>query len=304
VKIKYPTVTQLSPKYQVPPHARPQHTGNLQTWRGQALPLYNSRTFVRNVRATTPPGFSIIEVVIAIGIVAILLTGVLAVMTPAQRSISNNLDKRNVKLIKDTLQRELTILRVNQTMDYDSVFEKNVAWMLDSDFAGRTTGKGNKNQLILIYSYRGDLSTTPHADGTLMPYTKSSGTHGKDFIIQTVCRNAGDTNSLYSTEIHSNTIEGNIYAVRMRQMIINPQGQLELTERIDSKFKDQLVESNKNGGYTIRTDDLDNYTAAALTVQVDFYILPSNNKELIEHGDWSWDTLKKPALTFHMGLSR
>ena len=65
-------------------------------------------------------GFSLVEVVIAIGIVAMLLTTFMAVFGPAQKNINKALGSADANRLVHTLENEMAILRPGEEAAYNS----------------------------------------------------------------------------------------------------------------------------------------------------------------------------------------
>ena len=77
-------------------------------------------------RRDTRGGFTLIESVIAIGVVAILLTTFLAVFGPASQSIRRSISVQEADRLQSALEREFQILREGPDDKFQTAFEKSV----------------------------------------------------------------------------------------------------------------------------------------------------------------------------------
>ncbi|MGD1979663.1 MAG: prepilin-type N-terminal cleavage/methylation domain-containing protein, partial [Akkermansiaceae bacterium] len=112
-------------------------------------------------------GFTLVETVIAIGILTVLLTGFLAVFGPAARTIRKTLSIDEASRLQDTLVLELTTLRDGEEINryQGDTFLKAIDWIANSEEAGET---------ILIYKYRA-LPGQQRPDGSLAPAGRQLG---------------------------------------------------------------------------------------------------------------------------------
>ena len=72
------------------------------------------------------------ESVIAIGVVAVLLTTFLAVFGPASQSIRRAISNQDADRLQSALERELQILREGPDDEFDTAFDKAFDWLLKS----------------------------------------------------------------------------------------------------------------------------------------------------------------------------
>ncbi|MCU0752004.1 MAG: type II secretion system GspH family protein, partial [Akkermansiaceae bacterium] len=91
-------------------------------------------------------GFSLIETVIAIGVLAVLLTGFMIVFAPAAAGIRKSINVQEADRLATTLEQELVTFRTGDPGG--NGFGKAFTWIKDSN---------NANTALLIYQYRGSL---------------------------------------------------------------------------------------------------------------------------------------------------
>lgn len=124
------------------------------------------------------------ETVIAILVLAVLLTGFLTVFTPAAQGIRRSISTQQADRLNATLLRDMSTLREGETIPgVTTGFDKAFTWIQ----------KGNAPATaIFVYQYRGDKSQTPRTDGTLKPMGQIKGKPGIDYVIQTAARRVDD----------------------------------------------------------------------------------------------------------------
>lgn len=148
------------------------------------------------------------ETVIAIGVLAVLLTGFIAVFTPAAQGIRRSINAQQADRLASTLERELTTLREGQKSgDALTGFDKAFNWI---------QGANSANEAIFVYQYRGDPSDI-RADGTPAPQDKVDGQPGKDYTIQSIARRASEHE--FASDLEA--IEGAIFYVKPTQLVYN-----------------------------------------------------------------------------------
>jgi type II secretory pathway pseudopilin PulG len=168
-------------------------------------PSHSSDTKLRRLRAA----FTLTETVIAIGVLAVVLTGFIAVFTPAAQGIRRAISSEQADRLTTTLEMELATLRKGQDSPEPATsFDKAFKWIQD----------GNKptNAIpIFVYQYRGDPTATPRTDGTPPPKVVITGEPGKDYIVQSMARRLGDTELANDLK----AIEGSVFFVKPTQLV-------------------------------------------------------------------------------------
>ncbi len=124
------------------------------------------------------------ETVIAILVLAVLLTGFLTVFTPAAQGIRRSISTQQADRLNATLERDMSTLREGETIaGVTTGFDKAFTWIQ----------KGNAPETaIFVYQYRGDKSQPPRIDGTLLPMKQIKGKPGIDYVTQTAARRVND----------------------------------------------------------------------------------------------------------------
>ncbi len=242
-------------------------------------------------------GFSLVEVIIAIGIVALLLTGFLGVFGSAQRNINKSLGFKEANMLKDSLETEMSTLRQieagTSSGEYTSAFHKAYEMIENST---------NVANAILVYQYKANLvdNDLDPADGILPAFDGVDGIQGSSYITQSAVRVRGSEvyNNFTNEELSSKSAAGNVYVVRLIQLIKNPStGDLELSTR-PGEIQHEV------GGSNVVSIDHDDYNKAIITFQAEFYRLPSNAFGYVDTGSWRFDNLGNPVAVVNMAVRR
>lgn len=244
-------------------------------------------------------GFSLVEVVIAIGIVAILLTSFMAVFGPAQQNIVRALGVADVSRLTSTLENEMSYLRNGEQNEYQdatnnsSAFQKSYEWISESNA---------ESTAIIVYQYHASSTGTANADGTLPGVSSSTaGTPGVDYITQTIARKLGTGGAQYVTnELAPGVVVGSVYAVRMTQLVEDTNGGLILGAPGTIVNPDN---SDPNVA-TPTASDAASYTGAHIAVQAEFFLLPNNLSGFVTGAQWEFEKLGEPVVTQNIALRK
>lgn len=233
-------------------------------------------------------GFTLMESVIAIGVVAVLLTTFLAVFGPASQSIRRSLSAQEADRLQSALERELQILREGTDSEFTTAFDKAFDWILNS---------GDAKSMVLLYNYRGK-PTDIRPDGSLEPHTAEDGQSGRDFILQPAVRRKGDADPKLKADLEE--VEGQIYYVRMTQLVFE-------NGTLTDGEPGEIV--NPHDGEPANTAA--DYAEGVIAFKAEFYALRSNSSNYIdnlkltdEDGDGRPDSLGRPLFTRNLGVRR
>jgi len=200
------------------------------------------------------PGFSLVETIIAIGVLTVLLTGFLIVFAPAAAGIRRAISVQEADRLASTVEQELVISRGSEpTPGFNKAFE----WIKDSN---------NPGNALLVYQYRGSLSGT-RTDGTPQPVADvANKVPGRDFAVQSIVRRKSDSNLIEDLA----ALEGGIYLVKPTQLVFNG-GELR------PGTPGQIVDP-KGGGPVASADA---YPEAVIAFAAEFYALPARSPEYL-----------------------
>ncbi len=221
--------------------------------------------------------FTLMETMIALGVMTVMITGFLAVFGPATISIRKALSTDEINRMQATLKREMGTLRegtgsVDST--YQTSFKKAMDWIANSH---------KQKNVVILYKYRGDPSDARAADGTLSPVTETSGKAGKSYVIQPMARRIDDP--LLEKDLAA--VEGRAFFVTMTQLVFGADGSLKLGT------KGKIIDPTP-GGEADPTGNALTYPEAVIAYEGSFYILPTVSYEYISGGDFKIADFDKP----------
>ena len=230
-------------------------------------------------------GFTLMETVIAIGVLAVLLTGFLAVFTPAAQGIRRSISSQQADRLTSTLERELVTLREGQTpTGITTGFEKAFAWLKESN---------NANNAIFVYQYRGDLASM-RSDGTPTPMPDIEGQPGVNYTIQSIARRADDA----FLQADLGAIEGSIFFVKPTQLVY--QGNAMVLNPNPGTIK-HLVSGNLQDATDAAT-----YNDAVLAFSAEFYSIPTKSYAYLQSPSFTtrYSSVTKPVFTRNLAVRR
>ncbi len=241
-------------------------------------------------------GFSLIEVIIALGIVALLLTGFLGVFGSAQKNIQRSLSIKEANQLKDSLETEMAVLRSGEKSysgtDYKNHFEKAFDMVKNAS---------DPSKAVIVYQYKALTKDTDSGDqqndGILPPYTDANNVPGAGYITQVAVRRVGPQDTLITRELAPDAVDGTVYAVRITQLVSDPTNS---SLKLGSRGKIQHIV----GAALEDATDSDVFNSAVITFQAEFYRLPSNNYGYISSGIWDFEKLGNPVATINMAARR
>ncbi len=239
---------------------------------------------MKNSRIISLRGFTLLETVIAIGVLAVLLTGFMVVFTPAAEGIRKSINIQQADRLASALEQELVTLRATETTKFSTGFNKSYDWIKESDQAPSS---------LLVYQYRGKMGGTPRADGTPDPVTDmKSKLPGKDFTVIPMVRRKSDTN--FKEDLKA--LEGPVYLVKCTQLVFD-QEELKLGE------PGEIADPKGEGG---PTSSGDNYPEAVIAFAAEFHQLPAKTTEYFNSASFTtkFENAKNPVFTRNLAVRR
>ena len=232
-------------------------------------------------------GFTLIETLLAIGVLTVLLTGFMMVFGPAVAGVRKALNVEEVDRLSSTLEQEMVTLRGGSASSKITTgFAQAFEWIRDSNTA---------NDALLVYQYRGSLSSI-RADGTPTPEPViKNKLPGKDYAVVTMARRKSDAK--LSEDLAG--IEGGVYLVKCTQLIFG-NGQWK------PGTPGKIADPKGVGG---NADSADDYPDAVIAFAADFFALPSKSASYFASGGGFSKTFvalknKKPVFTRNLAVRR
>ena len=215
------------------------------------------------IRPSRQRGFTLIETVIAIGVLAVLLTGFIVVFTPAAEGIRKSLNVQQADRLVSALETELVAGRKVKApvpgKPADIPFDMALNRIKEST---------EVDNALFVYQYRGDLTKPLRDDQTLEPlastYEKIA---GKDYTVVPMMRRLTET--YFGQDLKA--IEGPLFCVKCKQLVFKS-GSLVMDARPDGVRK--LL--NPKTGAEVKATEFKE-AEAVIPFVAEFYFVPTNS---------------------------
>lgn len=248
--------------------------------------MQKTQTFaLRSRRSRVGSAFTLMETVIAIGVLAVLLTGFIAVFTPAAQGIRRSISSQQADRLTSTLERELVTLRTGQTpATAKTGFDKGFTWLQEGT---------DSSKAIFVYQYRGDPAST-RSDGTPTPLPKITGQPGKDYIIQSMARRADDAEFKKDLE----AMDGAIFFVKPTQLVFS-------VDKLIASTQPGKISYTENGSQVVAVD-ANAYKDAVIAFSAEFHGVPTKSFAYLTGTAFKtrFDTAKGPIFTRNLAIRR
>lgn len=240
------------------------------------------------LRKSSSGGFTLMETVIAIGVLALLLTAFLAVFGPATTGLRKAISVQEADRLAAALERELVTLRPGSSgTDYTTGFDKAYKWI-------EAANEGDKS--ILLYQYRGNPNEI-REDGSMEPYTQGGGVAGRDYIVQPMVRQRND--SLVQKDLKA--LDGRIFTVKLTQLVFENGT---LTKNSDGGIN-QNPQGETGSSEGAGGAGSDGFREAVLAFSAEFFIVPNSAPEYVQiGGKFDPAKLTKPIFTRNLAVRR
>ena len=228
-------------------------------------------------------GFTLVESVIALGILVVLITGFLAVFGPAAETIRKTLSIDEASRLQASLEYELTHLREGgEKQRYQNdPFRKALDWISRSH---------ERDTAILVYKYKA-LPGQIRTDGTLEAADRTPGVAGKDFILQPMVRRLNDRFLEEDLEV----AEGRVFFVKLRQLIYQGEG-LRVSEE-DGKIFDP---HNPGEDFAGKAEE---YPEAVVAFEAEYYTLPTTSFNFLQNS-FNPENYTRPIFARNLSVRR
>jgi len=235
---------------------------------------------------TKPKGFTLLETVIAIGVLAVLLSGFLVVFAPAAAGIRQSINSQQADRLASALEEEMATLRPGETFTpaAKTSFDKAFNWLLRSD---------SRNDAILVYQYRGKVGAL-RQDGTPNPEPNIDGkSPGTDFTLVPMARRLSD--SEFRNDLQA--IDGSVYLIKPTQLIFTGTDGMKLGKR------GEIVDPKLGGA---KLTNPDTYPDAVVAFAAEFHIMPSKDISYFNGAAFTrkFSEVKNPVFTRNLAVRR
>lgn len=237
-------------------------------------------------------GFTLLETVIAIGVLAVLLTGFIVVFAPAAAGIKKAISVQEADRLASTIENELVTLRPGQQTSLEpksstsfTGFDKAFSWIMRSNVA--ETG-------LLVYQYRGSLTSIRSDESPEPVADMTDKLPGKDYNLITMVRRKNDQ----FLKADMPAIEGGIYLVKCTQLVFK-NGELTLGE------PGKIADPKSTAATAV--PDPDSYPEAVIAFNADFYTLPAKSASFLDSPSGftkSFTNAKNPVFSRNLAVRR
>jgi type II secretory pathway pseudopilin PulG len=227
--------------------------------------------------------FSLIETVIAIGVLAVLLTGFMIVFAPAAAGIRKAISAEEADRLASTLEQELVTSRGS---DPKPGFSKAFTFIKEENSA---------NTALLVYQYRGSLSKM-RPDGTPEPVKDvKSMRPGVDYAVISMVRRKNDALFINEDTGDISALEGGVYLARCKQLVFK-NGELQ------AGTAGQIVDPKPPGSAASSVND---YPEAVIAFSAEFYSLPARRSGYFNSAfAANFSKFKNPVFTRNLAVRR
>ena len=243
---------------------------------------------MKNLPSSTKRAFSLIETVIAIGVLAVLLTGFMIVFAPAAAGIKKSISAQEADRLASTLEQELVTSRGS---DPTPGFNKAFEWLKAANVA---------ETALLVYQYRGDLSSN-RTDGTPVPMADVTNKRpGVDYAVISMVRRKND--ALFTDDMTA--VEGGVYLAKCTQLVFDTNGQLTAgtAGQIKNPKPNIPADPNYKAGPFNSSND---YPEAVIAFSAEFYSIPGKRPGYFQNAfATNFPNLKNPVFTRNLAVRR
>lgn len=233
---------------------------------------------------TKSHGFTLVETVVAIGVLAVLLTGFVIVFAPAAAGIKRSINIQEADRLASTLEQELVTSRGTEPTPG---FSKAFQWIKESNVG---------TNALMVYQYRGSL-TSRRGDGTPEPVREAaSQVVGRDFAVLSMVRRKNDPSFLEDLA----AVEGSVYAVKCTQLVFVGG---ELRPGTAGEIRNPKPNSTPpNPGPFTNPDE---YPEAVIAFSAEFHALPGTSEGFMGAPFTKFfNTARNPVFTRNLAVRR
>jgi prepilin-type N-terminal cleavage/methylation domain-containing protein len=242
---------------------------------------------MKHTRISRHRGFTLIETVIAIGVLAVLLTGFMVVFAPAAEGIRKSINVQQADRLASTLEQELVTLREGQkTADIKTGFDKSYDWIKKSNAAA---------DALMVYQFRGEIGGTLRSDGTPNPVSSIKGKiSGKDYSVISMVRRKSDAE--FNNDLTA--LEGAVYLVKCTQLVFDTAG----TGGLKLGTPGTIIDPKGSAA----SSNADAYPEAVIAFSAEFFMMPAKTESYFSGSAFTtkFPNFKNPVFTRNLAVRR
>ena len=243
-------------------------------------------------------GFTLLETVIAIGVLAVLLTGFMVVFAPAADGIRKSINVQQADRMVSTLEQELVTLRKGEeSADIKTGFDKAFDRI-------KKSGAATSTDALFVYQYRAKLPSSSRSpdDGTSAPEPSLSGKPGENYVVVPMVRRLSDSKFFEDLK----AVEGAVYLVKCNQLVFsgNQLSPNTATGTIKNpKPNSTPPDPNYKAGPFNKAED---YPEAVVAFSADFFLMPAKTETYFKSTAFTskFPNLKNPVFTRNLAVRR
>ncbi len=235
-------------------------------------------------------GFTLLETVIAIGVLAVLLTGFMVVFAPAADGIRKSINVQQADRMASALEQELVTLRKGQeSATIKTGFDKSFEWIENENGA---------KDALLVYQYRGRITGSLRNDNTPEPEPSvKDKLPGKGYVVVPMVRRRSDTADL-AKDLEA--VEGAVYLVKCTQLVFDT-----TSGGLKVGTAGKIIDPKGSTPYG-SADGPPIYPEAVIAFSAEFHMLPAKTASYISGDAFTkkFNSAKNPVFTRNLAVRR
>ena len=237
-------------------------------------------------------GFTLVETLLALGLVSILISIFLMVFVPSRTMVLDALGRQNAESVTSVLRAEMATLKPGEVAQPGARKSSANRFVTPFDKAFNWLQRSKKPETaVVVFSYRADTSKK-RADGVYPALQGNRNLPGLSTQLVTVACPMDDTR--YAKFIPDAV--GPVYIVRMTQLVYNGKGGYRLAAR-----PGEIVGASKPDSYVSKEGDGEPW-GAAVFYRADFYLMQP--KIPARYKGRSWAQLGNPSFSANLSFRR
>ena len=248
---------------------------------------------MKTSRSPKRKGFTIIETLIAIGVIGVLLSIFLTLFVPAKSMVRAALTRQESEKLTSVLRAELDTLRPHETAsanakrstdkEYISAFDKAFYWFSKSR---------KPSSALVIFSYRADTSKPLRKNGSYPALRGNRNIPSNNGQIMTVACSMDDGS--FKNEIRNSI--GPVFIVKMTQLVPQNNGDFKLSN------KPGFIEQARTPGEFASAENAALPWGAIVYYRAEFYQM--SPPDPARYSTRKWEGMGKPLFSANMSFRR